>query len=229
MTSPLSTEQALHKIRFLVDDLEGLVASSYAWDASSYGVLQEIRDTVEASYVTVGLPSYGALQEIRDAGEATYASVGAPSDAEALSGSGSVIALIKALRTLEAQEREIFQDFSGVKPTSVGTGSYQPSYPTDLGGIFDIVRIFCEDATYIPAGTYMGAYVCVTYPTYPMMQMMEQDSPGTPWTQTTFLPTSGSFDFVLTHAVGTRWILPTLTNPSDGELTLFAYGVHRSA
>jgi hypothetical protein len=221
MTVPLSTEQALHYIRLQTDELEGLLASSYSWDPSSYNV-------AAASYGILAA-SYGILQEIRDAAASTYASVGTPGDAQALSGDGTIIALIKALRTLEAAEREIFQDYSGVKALSISYGAYEPSYPCDLGGIFDIVRIFCQDATYIPAGTYMGAYVCVSYPTYLMMQLAEQDSPGTPWAQTTFLPTAGSFDFVLTHAVGTRWVLPTLTNPADGELELFAYGVHRSA
>ena len=214
MTVPLSQEQALHYIRLQTDELEGLLASSYSWDSSSYTMLAA---------------SYGVLQEIRNAVESTYAGVGTPSDAQALAGDGSIIALIKALRTLEAQEREIFQDYSGVKALPISYGAYEPSYPGDLGGIFDIIRIFCQDATYVPAGTYMGAYVCVSYPTYSMMELMEQDSPGVAWTQSTCLPTSGSFDFVLTHAVGTRWILLTLTNPADGELELFAYGVHRSA
>ena len=228
MTVPLSQEQALHKIRFLVDDLEGLVASSYAWDASSYAMLAASYAVLVSSHEVL-LSSYGVLQETRDAAESTYAGVGVQTDVEALVGNGSIISLIKALRTIGAQEREIFQDYSGVKPLTIAAATYQPSYPTDLGGIFDIIRLFCPDATYIPAGTYMSAYICVSYPSYPMMEMAEQDSPGTPWTQTTFLPTSGSFDVVVTHAVGTRWIMPTLTNPSDGELELFAYGVHRSA
>ena len=131
--------------------------------------------------------------------------------------------------TLAAQAREIYHGYSGVKAIAIANGSYQPSYPTDLGEIYDIIRLFCQDATYVPAGTYMGAYVCVSYPAYNMLELAEQDDPGVAWSQTTPLPTSGGFDFVLTHAAGTRWIMPALTNPASGELELFAYGIHKSA
>jgi hypothetical protein len=213
---PLSAEQALHKIRFDVDDIEELLAmGSYtAYDVQSYLALDEIRD--------LAYPSYIALDDIRDG-------VGSPSDAEALTGDGAIIAILKALRTLVQQEQEIYHDYSGIKTLSISYNTYDATYPADLGGIFDIIRIFCPDATYIPPSSYFDAYVSISYPSYGMMSLREQDSPGTSWAQTTFLPTTGTFDFVLTHAAGTRWLSLSLTNPSGGELQLYTYGVHRSA
>jgi len=213
---PLSEEQALHLIRHDIEDIEELLgAGSYnAYDFASYLALDEIRD--------LAYPSYVALDGIRDG-------VGSPSDAEALTGDGAVIALLKALRTLVQQEREIYQDYSGVMSLVVSYNAYEATYPADLGGIFDIIRIFCPDATYIPPSSYFSAYVSVSYPSYGMFSLMEQDQPGTMWAPSSFLPTTGSFDFILTHAAGTRWISLSLTNPASGELQLYAYGVHRSA
>jgi hypothetical protein len=77
---PLSEEQALHIIRHDVEDIEELLGAR--------------------SYNAYDFASYIALDEIRD-------SVGSPSDAEALTGDGAVIALLKGLRALLSGSGEI--------------------------------------------------------------------------------------------------------------------------
>lgn len=208
-------------------DVEAAISASYGTHVASYGVLQEIEDWAEASYgMEVG--SYNVLTDVLAGVDSIDDTLGEQDDAEALAGDGTIVALLKALRTLVQQPEEVYHDYSGVKAASISYGAYSPTYPIDLGAIYDIIRVFCQDSTYVPVGTYMEMQVCVSYPAYNMMPLCEQDSPGTEWYQTAFLPTSGGFDFILTHAAATRWLLPSLTNPAEGAILLYMYGVHRS-
>jgi hypothetical protein len=116
---------------------------------------------------------------------------------------------------------------SGIKEYTIEGGSYS-AYPVDLGAFYDIVRIYCADASYFAAGTYMAAYCSPSYPLWPMAVLHDQDDPGTVWAPSTSLPTSGAFDFCFPSFAGSRWVQLSLDAPPTDDVTFLLYAVHRS-
>lgn len=175
------------------------------------------------------LPSQKALHKIR-------LGVGTSTDSEA-TGNGGVIAVLKRLRTLLgniytklSDEVAIYQGASAITPFTIPSGSYGVgTYPADLGGYYDIIRVYCQNASYIPAMTYMAAYCSPSYPQYPMVPLYDDADPGTLWAPTTHVPSVGGFDFLLTPAAGSRWIsLALVDNQTSSDLVFYLYGVHKS-
>lgn len=122
---------------------------------------------------------------------------------------------------------EVVQNASAVQVFTIPTGSTGMGVtPADLGGQYELVRVFSSMATYFPANTYMMAYVGHDS-TYAMSYLYEKDDPGTLWSGGP-LPTSGSFDFLLAHAMGCRRVQIVLSQAATGPLPVYIKGMHRS-
>lgn len=96
----------------------------------------------------------------------------------------------------------------------------------DFGRKFAYFVIACTDASQIPATTNMRAQASVTDQDT-MCDLYEMNNPQTQWSKGD-LPTSGTFLFVLYHALGCQRLNLGLTNPATGPVPFVIYGMDAS-
>lgn len=88
----------------------------------------------------------------------------------------------------------------------------------DLDRQYAVIHIKCEDMQYVQATTTLGAYV--GYGASDTLVELHKMDTGEVWA-TENLPTSGSFSFILNHALGAQRIRLVLSQATLGGAAVF--------
>jgi hypothetical protein len=92
----------------------------------------------------------------------------------------------------------------------------------DMGKNYAFFVIYCLDASDVAASSDLSVAAAIFSGTA-VADVYEANDPGTVWSGGN-LPTSGTFQFRLDHAWGARYLKFTLSQATDGDVTLYVVG-----
>ncbi len=110
---------------------------------------------------------------------------------------------------------------SSVKLYTIGNGTDGSAAEKDLGRNYAFLRIRCEDCSNIPDSTTLSLWTKVN-PTDAFCELYEINDPSTKWSKG--VPTTGTLDFVVSHAFGTKYIRLDLSANVVGDVVFQIYG-----
>lgn len=114
----------------------------------------------------------------------------------------------------DVSEEKTFVIASGVSGAAVAA--------VDLGANYTVLAVTCEDAGGIDAASTMSAQVDWDE-SGNLVALYEQNDPATLWSKS--VPDTGTFGFVLTHAIGVRRLRFVLSKVSTADVTIKVRGL----